>query len=256
MISSPCGSRCGSGVTGLGRPYYPRLGRSFVTGFMALQRETAHADQARAARHRARIADGRGDDDRRLCADPLPRRPPRLGHLPAAGDAGGLAPRADPGAGGRGRGRAVVRLLLLFAVLRLLPGAAGRDPQSRAVHGRRRGDQPSRQPRQAADRAGAQARERDERSLRLLAAARGGAVGRRNLSRDRGICRQPRAAQCRAVRRRQHRRPSGQSGGARRDARRRSPRFSAARSRRRRSRTTTATPGSCAASRSARPISA
>ena len=64
-----------------------------------------------------------------------------------------------------------------------------------------RGDQPSRQLDEAADRARPQARERDERSLRLLAPAGGGALGGRNLSRDRGARRQPGAAQGRSVRR-------------------------------------------------------
>src|SRR6516164_1485774 len=93
----------------------------------------------RIARQRHRPGDGGRDHARGLRADPIAGGAPRLGHLPAPGAARGLAPRPDPGAGRGGRGRALVGIFLLFAVLQLLPRAAERNPQSRVVLGGRRG---------------------------------------------------------------------------------------------------------------------
>ncbi len=91
----------------------------------------------------------------------LSRGAPRLGHLPPAGAAGRLASRPHSGAGRRRSraccGRAIFFYSPFYSLLRL---AAERDPQSRPVHGRGRGHQPSRQFDEAADRACAQARER------------------------------------------------------------------------------------------------
>src|SRR5262249_58542605 len=84
----------------------------------------------RIARQRYRLADVGCDYGRGLRADPIAGGTPRLGHLPPPGAARGLAPRPDPGAGRGGRGRALVGIFLLFAVLQLLPRAAERNPQS------------------------------------------------------------------------------------------------------------------------------
>ena len=165
----------------------------------------------RIAGQRARPADGRCGHADRLCADPDAGRAPGLGHLSPAGAARGLASRPDPGAGGGGRRRALVGIFLLFAVLRLLSRAAERDPQSGPVHGGCRGDQPPRELDEEADRDRAQAREGNERPLRVLAPAGGGLIGRRHLPRDRGASRQSRPAQRGAVRCRRRRRSTSPS---------------------------------------------
>ena len=192
-------------------------------------------------------------------ADPLPRCPARLGDLSAAGAAGRLASRPHPGAGRGGRRRAVVGLFLLFAVLQLLPRAPERDPQSGAVHGGRGGHQPPRQFDEAADRDRPQARERDERSLRLLAPAGGRPLGRRDLRpRSRSTSPTWSGARC-AVRRRR-----GRDGRHACPTRRRCRSACAPRSRSVQRGTTLAPPsttapatsGWCAASRRRTPISA
>ena len=183
----------------------------------------------------------------------LPRRAPRIGHLPAAGAARGLASRPGAGAGRGGRRRALVGIS--FSFRRTTASYLARPNEILnlvAVHGGRGGDQPSRQLDEAADRARPQAREGDERPLRVLAPARGGAFGGRHLSRDRGAPRQPGPAQGGAVRRRRRRSatPSRtRSGGAASACVRRSHEIAAGRTLAPRSPMAPATSGWSAASR-------
>src|SRR5262249_58071040 len=190
----PLTTRWGTGVTGSRRRVYSRFGGGAVGGGETLL-DPDRRGSTRVARQRHRPGDGGGHHARRLRADPVARRAPRLGHLSAAGAAGGPAARPDPRARGGGRRRAVVGLLLLLALLQLLPRAAERDPQPAPLHGGRAGDQPPRQLDEDADRNRAQTREGDERPLFVLAPARGRRIGRRHLPRHRGAPGEPGAAQ-------------------------------------------------------------
>ena len=187
----------------------------------------------RTARHRHRPGDGRRHHARRLGADPVARRAPRLGHLSAAGAARGLASRPDAGAGRGGRGRAVVRIFFLFSVS-TASISRGRTRSSICVlfmvvavvtsHLANSMKQQTEIARK---------REKEMSDLyafsrRLAAASSAG----RHLSRDRGASREPGPAQGGAVRRRRRRRSRRKpdaGGGVAARAFARSPTFSAGR---------------------------
>src|SRR5262245_14599615 len=119
----PLNQQGGTGLPDRGGTYYsPLRGPSDRVGGM---RPAGAGDDrghngggpTRIAGQRHRPGDGRRHHARRLCADPVARRAPRLGDLSAARAARGLASRPHPGAG-RGSGRrAVVRIFLLLALL-------------------------------------------------------------------------------------------------------------------------------------------